>query len=89
MTNKLFSIDDACIAAKSRLPRIIFDLIDGAAGDEYASAENIIQLDQIRLQLECGLDQFYHLSSDGQVRSGFITDLPMQDDAIKPQLSYI
>lgn len=50
MNNKIFSVDDARVAAKSRLPKIIFDLIDGAAGSEYASAENIKQLDQIRLQ---------------------------------------
>lgn len=50
MNNIFFSIDDARIAARHRLPKIIFDLIDGAAGDEYASAENITQLDQIRLQ---------------------------------------
>lgn len=50
MNKKFFSVEDARIAARGRLPKIIFDLIDGAAGSEYANAQNISQIDQIRLQ---------------------------------------
>ena len=46
---KIFSVDDARIAAKRRIPKIIFDYIDGAAGSEYAHEQNSVQLDRIRL----------------------------------------
>ncbi len=50
MNNKIFSIADARIAARRRMPRIMFDYVDGAAGSEYACVQNITRLDQLRLQ---------------------------------------
>ena len=50
MTHKFFTVSDARIAAKRRMPKIMFDYIDGAAGSEYANSQNIAQLDHIRLQ---------------------------------------
>lgn len=49
MVKKIFSIDDARVLAKRRIPKIIFDYVDGAAGSEYACGQNITRLDQIRL----------------------------------------
>ena len=49
MPGKIFSTSDARRHAKRRLPRIIFDFIDGAAGDELASRLNREQLDSIRM----------------------------------------
>ena len=42
-------MDDARRYAKRRMPRIIFDYVDGAAGDEFANRLNCEQLDRIRL----------------------------------------
>ena len=50
MTTSIFSVADARLAARRRMPKIMFDYIDGAAGSEFANAENIRQLDAIRLQ---------------------------------------
>ncbi len=50
MPDKFFTVDDARAAAKRRLPTIIFDYIDGAAGDEIAASLNRERLEQIRLQ---------------------------------------
>ncbi len=47
---KIFSVADARRAAKRRMPKIMFDYIDGAASNEYACEQNIVQLDRIRLQ---------------------------------------
>jgi len=49
MSKPLFSIEDARLRAKSRLPQMIFDFIDGAAGDEFAKANNQAAIDKIRL----------------------------------------
>ncbi len=58
------------------MPRIIFDFIDGATGDEYLSYLDAGTMVEIE-------------SSDGLVRRGFITDLPMLDDNTVPLLSKI
>lgn len=49
MGTNIFSVADARMAAKRRMPKIIFDYIDGAAGSEYACEQNSVQLDRIRL----------------------------------------
>ena len=49
MANNIYSIADARLMAKRRMPKIIFDYIDGAAGDEYGCRQNSLMLDQIRL----------------------------------------
>jgi len=33
-SNKIFSIDDAKKLSKKRLPKLVYDFIDGASGDE-------------------------------------------------------
>jgi len=40
MTSQIFSIDDARRIARQRLPRLMFDFIDGAAGNERAKGRN-------------------------------------------------
>jgi len=50
MATNIFCIDDARSAAKRRLPRMIFDFIDGATGAEKLNRFNIALIDQIRLQ---------------------------------------
>jgi len=49
MANKIFSVTDARKYAHRRLPRMIFDYVDGSAGDENASRLNIERLDDLRL----------------------------------------
>ena len=49
MSNRIFSVSDARKDAKRRLPRIIFDFIDGSAGDERGCALNIEEIDRLRL----------------------------------------
>ncbi len=46
----LHCIEDARIRAKRRLPRMMFDFIDGAAGAEIGHRLNCSHLDQVRLQ---------------------------------------
>jgi len=47
---KIVSYDDARQAAKRRLPRMIYDFIDGAAGRETALARNRAGFDAVNLQ---------------------------------------
>ena len=47
---KIVSYDDARQAAKRRLPRMIYDFIDGAAGRETAPARNRAGFDAVNLQ---------------------------------------
>jgi len=47
--NKFFSVAEARIRAKKRLPRMMFDFVDGASGDESLSRLNSTALDAIRL----------------------------------------
>jgi len=50
MTKNIFSIADVRSLAKRRVPNIMFDYVDGAAGSEYACELNSTVLDRIRLQ---------------------------------------
>ena len=49
-SKKIHSIDEARMVAKKRVPRLMFDFVDGASGDEKLYENNSIALDQIRLQ---------------------------------------
>lgn len=49
MTSPFFTIDDARKRARRRMPRIIFDYIDGAAGDERTALRNRETLDNLLL----------------------------------------
>jgi len=49
-SKKIFSIDDARNFAKKRLPKLIFDFVDGGSGDEKLSEINHKALDKIRLE---------------------------------------
>ncbi|MGU9957272.1 MAG: alpha-hydroxy acid oxidase [Arenicellales bacterium WSBS_2016_MAG_OTU3] len=50
MPRKLFCLNDARLAAKRRLPRMLFDFVDGAAGAESLKQKNESAIDAIRLQ---------------------------------------
>ena len=49
MGNKIFSASDARKFAKRRLPRMIFDFIDGSAGEERACALNVEMIEALRM----------------------------------------
>ena len=49
MGEKLFSVAEARQVAKRRLPRMMFDFIDGASGDESLRDLNSAMIDHIRL----------------------------------------
>ena len=49
MSNRFHCLEDFRTESQSRLPRLIFDFIDGAAGSEYAASKNIETLDRIRM----------------------------------------
>ena len=49
-SQKIFSIKDARELSQKRLPKLVFDFIDGASGDEKLAEINSIALDQIRLE---------------------------------------
>ena len=49
-SQKIFSIKDARDLSRKRLPKLVFDFIDGASGDEKLAEINSIALDQIRLE---------------------------------------
>ena len=48
--DKLFCVADARARARRRLPRMMFDYIDGAAGAEQGARRNYERLDQVLLQ---------------------------------------
>ena len=50
LSKKIHCIKDARQYARKRMPKILFDYVDGAAGSEIAKYHNTEQLDQIRLQ---------------------------------------
>jgi len=50
MSLPIYSVDDARRFARRRMPRIVFDYIDGAAGQESAAALNRRRLEEKRLQ---------------------------------------
>ena len=49
-SKKIHTIDDAIMLSKKRLPKIVFDFIEGASGDEKLAEINNLALDQIRLE---------------------------------------
>ena len=49
-SNKIHTIDDAIRLSKKRLPKLVFDFIDGASGDDKLADINSTALDQIRLE---------------------------------------
>ena len=49
-SKKIHSIKDARNLAKKRMPRLMFDFLDGASGDEKLCEINSTALDQIRLE---------------------------------------
>lgn len=48
--SRIFSSDDARRLAKRRLPKLVFDFVDGATGREVGARRNCKRLDDIRLQ---------------------------------------
>ena len=50
MPHMFYTVEDARKAARRRMPRMIFDYVDGAAGDEIACARNSRSLDELQLQ---------------------------------------
>ena len=50
MTGSFFSVDDFRAGARRRMPRIIFDALDGAAGNETASRRNSAAFEDVCLQ---------------------------------------
>jgi L-lactate dehydrogenase (cytochrome) len=49
MSNKIFSASDARRLAKRRLPRMIFDFIDGSAGEERTCGLNVEMIEALRM----------------------------------------
>tara|TARA_B100001540_G_scaffold215472_1_gene190178 strand:+ start:33 stop:1196 length:1164 start_codon:yes stop_codon:yes gene_type:complete len=49
-STKIHTIEDAIKLSKKRLPKLVFDFIDGASGDDKLAEINSIALDQIRLE---------------------------------------
>jgi isopentenyl diphosphate isomerase/L-lactate dehydrogenase-like FMN-dependent dehydrogenase len=49
MARKLHSVDHFRTAAKARLPKFVFDYVDGGAGSESAVRRNVSALDEVRL----------------------------------------
>ena len=49
-SKKIHSVEEARIVAKKRVPKLMFDFVDGASGDEKLCENNRKALDQIRLQ---------------------------------------
>ena len=49
-STKIHTIDDAIKLSKRRLPKLVFDFIDGSSGDDKLAEINSAALDQIRLE---------------------------------------
>ena len=49
-SKKIHSVEEARIVAKKRVPKLMFDFVDGASGDEQLCETNSKALDPIRLQ---------------------------------------
>ena len=49
-SKKIHSVEEARSVAKKRVPKLMFDFVDGASGDEKLCENNSKSLDQIRLQ---------------------------------------
>ena len=50
------SIDDLRLLARRRLPRMVFDYVDGAAGDEATARRNRSDFDRVRLESDVLVD---------------------------------
>ena len=48
--SRIYSTEDARRLARRRLPRLVFDFVEGAAGRETGAARNLSQFDEIMLQ---------------------------------------
>ena len=49
MACRFFSAEEARLIARAKLPRMMFDFVDGAAGDETLSKINSHAIDRVRL----------------------------------------
>ena len=49
MTKRLYTVEEARRRSKRRLPKMMFDFVDGAAGDESLKKINTEEFDSIRL----------------------------------------
>ena len=49
-SKKIHSVEDARQLAKKRMPKLMFDFVDGSSGDERLCEVNSTALDQIRLE---------------------------------------
>ena len=49
-SKKIHSVEDARQLAKKRMPKLMFDFVDGSSGDEKLCEINSTALDQIRLE---------------------------------------
>ena len=49
-SKKIHSVEDARQFAKKRMPKLMFDFVDGSSGDEKLCEINSTALDQIRLE---------------------------------------
>ena len=49
-SKRIHSVEEARLVAKKRVPKLMFDFVDGASGDEKLCENNSKALDQIRLQ---------------------------------------
>ena len=48
--SRVYSTEDARLIARRRLPKLIFDFVDGATGREVGTKRNVSQFDNIMLQ---------------------------------------
>ena len=48
-SRKVHSVKDARNLARKKLPKLVFDFVDGASGDEKLSETNSLALDQLIL----------------------------------------
>ena len=48
--SRIYSTEDARLIARRRLPKLIFDFVDGATGREIGAERNVSQFDRIMLQ---------------------------------------
>ncbi|SVA43968.1 uncharacterized protein METZ01_LOCUS96822, partial [marine metagenome] len=49
MSARFHCLEDFRTAARCRLPRLMFDFIDGAAGSEFSAQSNIDVMNRLRL----------------------------------------
>src|SRR4030095_11535936 len=52
---RIINIEDLRCAAKRRLPRVIFDYIDGGAGDEWTLREHCRVFEELTFRLRCAV----------------------------------